>query len=347
MAKATGNLFRLMLAGVLFLAAFSLSSPAAMLVGVDYDSGTLYEISTNNASSTNDVSLSFIGNTGITKLGCLEFAQDGFLYAFDVEQEEFSSLYRIDPESAQNTNIAILSEFVYEGGLAIASDGTVYGVNAGRNENPLLFKLDLLTGLVTVITNISGGKHDINGLAWRSDEMLVGLDRVSNSIVAINPTNGVTSTITNLDIDVGAVGGMAVLNGTGYFSTAGPITGSNELYAFDLFSGAYRWIGKFPTNFIADCSTNVIRGEGISGLAVVPDSPITSSPRLSIALLSSTQLEVTWQKKLYVEYALEVASNPSTAAWTAVTNCASVCGDFVSVVVERDSQRRFFRLRRL
>ncbi len=92
--------------------------------------------------------------------------------------------------------------------------------------------------------------------------MLVGLDRATNSLLAIDPATAVSSLITAVRPTVGAVGGMAAAGDTGYFATSGPGTalpGSNELYSFDLFTGAHTLVGSFaPT----------ISGTGISGLAI-------------------------------------------------------------------------------
>src|SRR4030095_16058444 len=111
------------------------------------------------------------------------------------------------------------------------------------------------------------GSHATNGLAWRrSDSMLVGLDREGNRLVAINPTTAVSSVILSLVPAIGGVGGMTTLNGVGYFNTASTsagIPGSNELWQFNLTSGAHERIGSLaPT---------ISSGEGISGLAAIPE----------------------------------------------------------------------------
>ena len=65
--------------------------------------------------------------------------------------------------------------------LAFAPNGTAYGTNGDSAAIPQLFTINLTTGAATVIGTLSGGDHDINGLAYRSDGMLIGLDRVTNS----------------------------------------------------------------------------------------------------------------------------------------------------------------------
>jgi len=353
MAKASGNLVCWMLAGVLSLATFPLSTRAATLLGVESDTGKLYEISTENAS------LSLIGNTGIRELCSLDVSPDGILYGFNVGSE--AVLFQIDPKTAQTTPVGPLGLFagMVEGGLAFApEDGTAYGLNLGTETNAQLVRIDILTGEATPVGALSGATNDINGLAWRSrDRMLVGLNRISNSLVAIDPLTAACSVITQLNTVVGGVGGMAALGDTGYFSTAGPcITkqpdgqqgtpGSNELYSFNLYSGEYTFIGRFPTDPAASCSGEVILGWGISGLALVPDSPATPPPRLSIAPLPNAQVLITW-KRNPDGYALETASNLAAAAWAPVTNGVSSCGNNFSVVVDLQSCQRLFRLHKL
>jgi len=354
MASPSSNRFCLMLVGALLAGPFSLPTKAAMLLGIDWN-GNLYQI------STNDASLAYIGNTGLDyhltdpdNGPCsLECGPDGALYCFT--SREPSCLYVVDPETAQATTDVYLNTSITpaEGGLAFASDGTAYGASLGSYGTPKLFTFDLLTGNVTNVCIVSGA-NDINGLAWRRDGKLVGLDHVTNSncatLLAIDPMTGDSSVIVELPFAVGRVSGMtAQEDDTGYFATgghSGDDSGSNELYFFNLNSGAYKYIGSFSTNVIPDCSTNVITSWGISGLALLPGPQTVAKPRLSIALLSDTQAQVSWRRQ-FVEYALESTPSLPATAWIAVTNCASLCGDGFSVVIGVDAERRFFRLRRL
>ncbi len=63
-----------------------LPSRATTLLGIDSDTGNLYQISTANAS------LTLIGNTGLTMPADLQFSPDGSLYTFTVGTN--STLYR-------------------------------------------------------------------------------------------------------------------------------------------------------------------------------------------------------------------------------------------------------------
>ena len=222
------------------------------LLVVEYGTGDLYR------RSPDDASMNLIGSTGLPDLGSLETTPDGRLFGFTFDHP--AALYEIDPRTAAASMIGQLGIGVFEGGLAIAPDGTAYGMNQYIFTSPTLFALDLSTGTATTIGTL-GGNHDINGLAFRGDGMLIGLDQISNSLLLIDPFTAQWEGLSEIVPTVGAVGGMTLVNGTGYFATAGPnasIPGSNELYSFDPFSGSHQLIGSFsPT----------IAGVGISGLA--------------------------------------------------------------------------------
>jgi DNA-binding beta-propeller fold protein YncE len=236
------------------------------IIGIDYDSGNLYQISELNAS------LALIGSTGIPAVGGLEMGPDGFLYgATTLDGSGDPALYRIDPGTAVAELIGLLNLDTigldyYEGALAFGPDGTLYATNYGFDLNPRLLTIDTATGQATVVGTMTGGQHDVNGLAWRSDGKLIGLDRRSSSLLIINPSDAVVEgTVASLSPTLGGIGGMTVAGDTAYFSTAGPgglaggEAGSNALYSVDLFTGAHQQIGSFSPG---------VTGSGIGGLAV-------------------------------------------------------------------------------
>src|SRR4051812_21304996 len=146
------------------------NSARGQLYGIEYDTGNLYRISTANAA------LSLVGNTGISNLGSLEYRpSNGLLYAVRNEfvvDHSVGSLYRINPANAAATLVGSLGpQQVGEGALVIAPNGTAYATQMGFSDNPMLFKLNLDTAVPTTVGLITGGIHDINGLAWRSDNM--------------------------------------------------------------------------------------------------------------------------------------------------------------------------------
>jgi hypothetical protein len=231
---------------------------AGPLFAIDNDTGNLYQVSTSNAS------LALVGNTGLVGFGGIEFAPNGTLYGVTSSFQPTPSLYTINPLTAAATLKGPLGiGFVFEGALAFAPDGTAYGANGGDAGNDKLFKINLSTGAATVLGTLAGS-HDIDGLAVRSDGMLIGLDRVTNSLLVIDPVSLAISTLATLVPTVGGVGGMTADGSTGFFSTSGPggsNPGSDSLYSFNLFTGSSALIGTFP---------GAIQGNGISGLAATP-----------------------------------------------------------------------------
>lgn len=229
-------------------------SPTPTFYALDWDSGDLYVL------GTVDLSKRRIGGTGLIDGCALELAPDGHLYAFDASAA--ARLYRIDPRTAAATPLFTIGQgYFFEGGLAFAPDGTAYATNLG----PLALSSGLVTFDVTGATapRLVGimGTADINGLAFRSDGMLVGLDRVTNALVTIDPETAQLGHLTTLTPVVGSVGGMSLVGGTGYFTTAGGRglgSGSHELWSFDPFTGSHILEAALPDRLV---------GSGISGLS--------------------------------------------------------------------------------
>jgi len=233
---------------------------SAPLIGVEENTGNFYAI------STTDASVDLIGNSGVTGLGTLEFNPfDGFFYGFTTGSSPVLYRFSVAPALDGVTSEAVgpLGVFAFEGALAFAPDGTAYALNAGITV-PALFTIDLDTGEASVINSMAR-RHDIAGLGWRSDGMLIGLDSTDNALLAINPLTAAVTTINGIAPTIGGVGGMALLDGVGYFVTGGPLgvnPGSNELYSFDVLNGTHLLIGDFA---------NSIGGTGFSGLSIVPE----------------------------------------------------------------------------
>jgi hypothetical protein len=281
MHRFMGGALKIACTAIFITAGLCFMRPAfANLLGVDQSTGELYSISETTAA------ISPIGNTGISGAtgawADIQRAPNGTLYGFTTSAAT-PTLYSINPATAAVTAIGPLNAgaFVYEGGLAFAPNGTAYAMNRGSPTSDTLFTINTSTGAATSKGLVTGAANlDINGLAYRSDGKLIGLDDNSNSLVVIDPTTLVLTTLAAVPTNVGAVGGMTVENGVGYYVTGGPAAttpcslppctpGSDKLYSFDLFSGNSTPIGGDLgfTDF------------GLSGLAAVPvPVPTPSAP---------------------------------------------------------------------
>ena len=234
------------------------------LVAVESGTGNLYSV------SESDASLSLIDSTGLSNLGALEFDPfSGMLYGLTTGEQN-ATLYRLDISPGLDDVVAhAIGELgipVREGGLAFAPNGTAYGVNGGTTIS-VLFSVDLVTGAATTIGEI-GGRHDIAGLGFRDDGVLVGLDSTDNSLLAIDTVTGAGTLMDAIGPAIGSVGGMAISGENRYFATAGlepPETnpGTNGLYVFDPYAREDPiLVGSFG---------DTITGVGISGLAYIPE----------------------------------------------------------------------------
>ena len=245
--------------GILAVACLTIaaaSTAQANLVAIERDTGNLFQV------STADASLTLLGNTGVADLGALDYASDGYLYGLTSGLS--AALYRIDPADANATLVGSVGSYMFEGGLAITPEGFAYAVNGGDTGDALVYTIDLATGAGTEVGPL-GDRRDVNGLGLRDDGMLIGLDRVGNELIAIDPVTRSTTEIASVDPLIGMIGGMALGEGYAYFATGGPDShtpGSNELYEFDPYTGTHTLIGNF---------NGTVLGQGISGIAVIPE----------------------------------------------------------------------------
>ena len=211
-AKANSALFTLSTGSFAFIALVLLLTELAAaqrMLAVRSQDGALFYVSPGDASLTPTIP------TGVEHVFALEMAPDGQVYGFDHELR----LFRFDPVSF---NLALLGqiqtfEYLYEGALAFAPGGAAYVI--GSDFTTSLLQLDVDTLTTTRIGALGDRLYDINGLVWRADGKLVGMDRVSNALVTIDPASGAATPLAPLAPIVGAVGGMTVLDGVGYLAT--------------------------------------------------------------------------------------------------------------------------------
>ncbi|MEO0652074.1 MAG: hypothetical protein AAFZ65_15480 [Planctomycetota bacterium] len=212
-----------------------------------------------------------IGSTGIVAPTGLDVGPDGRVYS--ISAGDPALLFRIDIATGKPTvvgNLFSTPNFVFEGGLAIAPDGRAWGVNLGSANDPALFEVDLESGKAMAVATISGPPRDLNGLAWRPDDKLVAMDRISNELLAIDPKSGALETIAPLQVDLSETGGILTLGGFGYFVTT--VDGVEQLWRFDPFTGQQ----AFMTDLFSDRG-----GFPLYGISVA--NPLISSPRPGVA----------------------------------------------------------------
>jgi hypothetical protein len=250
MSDRTG--FCLLLGAAAALSSFGSAARAQDLFALDEDSGVLWEVRSSDAAAQR------VGSTGLLRAAGLERAPDGTLYAFTTGTG--ATLFAVDARTAAVRAIGPLRVgAVFEGDLAIAPDGTAWGTNQGSTLTPVLFRIDLASGAGTIVGAVSGGPHDINGLVWREDGMLIGLDGLTNALLEIDPATARSRVLAPLAVAAGSYGAMTAVDGQGYLCTAGPLgRGSNELFAVDLFEGTLERRGSFD---------RFVTGNGLSGLA--------------------------------------------------------------------------------
>jgi hypothetical protein len=235
--------------------------PPFDLYTVEFD-GDLFGVDADTGDAT------FIGNTGLTAPAGLEFepATNRLLLLRASGTEH--AMYQVNTADASVLKLYDLTfppgvERMFEGSFDFDSNGLIYATNTGSNDDAGLLTIDPLTGQGTYIGEFPGELRDINGMVFRSDGVLVGIENYSSSFVSINTSNAVLGFIDGLDSDLtDTSGGLTTVDGqTGYLMTS-----LGVLHQIDLFTGQTMLIG----------SNGVAGGpqfDLISGLAAVVPEP--------------------------------------------------------------------------
>tara|TARA_E500000318_G_scaffold68442_1_gene63235 strand:- start:23937 stop:24767 length:831 start_codon:yes stop_codon:yes gene_type:complete len=212
----------------------------ADLIGVNYSTGDVFSIDTSTAQSTR-IGQTSTGIMGIDRdtSGRIMAITDGIVGKLSVLNEQSWEL-----ETVGNLGAG----FTSEGGLAVNDIGELFAGTRLAGGGRAIFQIDPDTGSMMQSITLSRSSLDLNGLQFRNDGVLVGIDAIANELVSIDPLSGEMTTITSLSsTNPGAVGGLAIDNGVGYFVTAGTVSGSNgdnSLYSIDLYTGQQQLIGS-------------------------------------------------------------------------------------------------------
>jgi pimeloyl-ACP methyl ester carboxylesterase len=111
-------------------------------------------------------------------------ASSSFISTFDGLSGQVGT---IDP-SAKFTQISSTFSF---SDIAVAKDGTIFGITTTQ-----LYKINPVSGLTTVVGDLSAGVVNMNALEFANDVLYAAGD---SSLYTINTTNGAASLIANLD----------------------------------------------------------------------------------------------------------------------------------------------------
>lgn len=211
----------------------------ADLIGINYSTGDVFSIRADDATTT------LIGRTDTGIMG-VDRDQSGTLLT--ITDGLSGSLGILDESNWQIRDIGTLGAgFTFEGGLAVSGSGTIYGTTRLDGGSRAIFQIDRTSGGVIQSIALSRANTDLNGLLYRSDGVMVAIDALAGDFVSIDPSTGrVTSISSLLSPTPGAVGGLALQDGLGYYVTAGTTSGSggdNGLYSIDLFTGEQHFIG--------------------------------------------------------------------------------------------------------
>lgn len=196
-----------------------------------------------------DGSTTLIGNTTIKNACSLDFGPDGMLYTHTQPEESVSiaALYRIDPSDGSSELIGALdSDYIYEGGMCIQSDGTAIAIGGqSTNTSSLLFGIDLAQA--DTVDQGSIDISDANGLVQRSDGVLISWSQFVNGIFSIDldamQTNLIGEDLGGI-FSTRTIGGMTTSDGqTGYIIAGSQITEGNQppsqLIHVDLYTGEF------------------------------------------------------------------------------------------------------------
>ena len=235
----------------------SLSAQTPDLVfAIEWETGNLYRM-----GNTGDAR-PFVGDARLRKAASLELGLDGYLYSHTTGPDGEGALHRIDPRDASRTRVGEigLGFFSFEGGLTLAPGGLAFATSLKTNNDAHLYSIDLANAAASLVGTM--GTADMNGLGWREDGVLIGLDRLSQSLVQIDPTDASVTPLATVAPTLGSIGGLSIRGGRGYFVTAGPnadVPGTNELWSFDPWTGASELVGPLAER---------IQGDGIAGIAI-------------------------------------------------------------------------------
>lgn len=167
-----------------------------------------------------------IGSMGRTMTD-ITWAPDGNLYGVDATENK---IWKIDPVTAQTTFVSTIPGYDYSNALTADGNGNLYIASVVPPNSAFhIIKLDLSTGMVTMIANLTtSGLSSAGDLAFYNGLLYVACD--NNILANINVTTGLINSNPILGLAVGAsIFGIVVkADGTIYLCDV------NKLYKINI-----------------------------------------------------------------------------------------------------------------
>jgi len=149
----------------------------------------------------------------------------------------------------------------------------------------------------------------------------------------------------------------AVLEGADPFAlTVRSVSGAQLIDGTYGFTGDYlRDISPASTQYLFEwrfstSSDGRVVWNGVTGWAgghiwqvTISDITLLPQARLSISWVGSASVQITWATN-FADHVLECATSLPDAGWSTVTNAVDTAGDRLSVTVDTDASKRFYRL---
>ena len=258
---------RLACVGLLTVILGSAPSRAGSFLGNSFG-GVLYDVNTSTGAVTNP------RGTGLDTLVGIASRSDGALFGLTSFQGTPvpNALYQIDPVSGASTLVGSTGlTNIFEGDLAFNPvNGSLFGIeNVDSASNRSLFRIDVTTGVATIVGNISAPNGDLSAMAFDASGRLFVIDTGNAMLLNVDPTTAGINSSVSLSMQLGARGGMAFdpTTGTGYVADGGN-GGTNSLYTIDISTGVLTLVG--PTGIPSG-----LAGLTFSPLAttVIPEPP--------------------------------------------------------------------------
>jgi hypothetical protein len=207
--------------------------------------------------------VTFVGDMGVVMTD-IAFAQDGRLFGVD-----FSTLYEIDPRTAQTTPIG--NHGIPNGNaLVFAADGSLYAMGAASSQ---LYEIDPASGASTALGDV--GALSAGDLAFHGGELY--LATTSHTLLRIDLGPPATGT------NVGAFGffdvyGLATSDAGVLYGVAG-----TEIFSVDPATGAGTSVSDYAGQGLDVAYGSSFRGESFQAcpLSPVPGCQVVPSAKLT------------------------------------------------------------------